>query len=199
MEPILHGIILAFGLILPLGVQNVFVFSQGATQPKLARAFPATITAAMCDTLLILLAVFGLSMIVLQFEWLRISLMITGISFLLYMGYVIWRSEPTANGTNKALPILQQVIFALSVSFLNPHAILDIVGVIGISALKYVGAEQIIFMVTCIIVSWLWFFGLTIAGAFVKKLDSQGNLMKIFNKFSALFIWGTAIYLFIGL
>ena len=199
MEPILHGIILAFGLILPLGVQNVFVFSQGATQPRLARAFPAAITAAMCDTLLILLAVLGLSMIVLQFEWLRISLMITGILFLCYMGYVIWRSEPIANGMNKALPIRQQIIFALSVSLLNPHAILDIVGVIGISALKYVGAEQTIFVVTCMIVSWLWFFGLTIAGALVKKLDRGGNLMKIFNKLSAIFIWGTAIYIFIGL
>ena len=86
MEAILHGIILAFGLILPLGVQNVFVFSQGATQPKLLRALPATVTAALCDTFLILLAIFGLSVIVLQFEWLRISLMITGILFLLYMG-----------------------------------------------------------------------------------------------------------------
>ena len=122
MEAIVHGIILAFGLILPLGVQNVFVFSQGATQPKLIRALPATITAALCDTFLILLAVFGLSIIVLQFEWLRLSLMIVGILFLLYMGYAIWRSEPTTSKTNKALPIRQQIIFALSVSLLNPHA-----------------------------------------------------------------------------
>ena len=199
MEAILHGIILAFGLILPLGVQNVFVFSQGATQPKLIRALPATVTAALCDTFLILLAVFGLSVIVLQFEWLRISLMIVGILFLLYMGYAIWRSEPRTTKTNKALPIRQQIIFALSVSLLNPHAILDIVGVIGTSALKYVGTEQVFFTIACIIVSWIWFFGLTLAGAIMKKLDGTGGLMNIFNKCSALFIWGTAIYLFIGL
>jgi L-lysine exporter family protein LysE/ArgO len=199
MEAILHGIILAFGLILPLGVQNVFVFSQGATQPKLLRALPATVTAALCDTFLILLAIFGLSVIVLQFEWLRISLMITGILFLLYMGFAIWRSEPRTTKTNKALPIRQQIIFALSVSLLNPHAILDIVGVIGTSALKYVGTEQAFFTITCITVSWIWFFGLMLAGAVMKKLDGTGGLMNIFNKFSALFIWGTAIYLFIGL
>jgi L-lysine exporter family protein LysE/ArgO len=198
MEAILHGIILAFGLILPLGVQNVFVFSQGATQPKLLRAFPATITAALCDTLLILLAVFGLSIIVLQFEWLRLTLMIVGILFLLYMGVAIWRSEQKTE-TNKALPIRQQIIFALSVSFLNPHAILDIVGVIGTSALKYADMEQILFTLACIVVSWIWFFGLTLAGAVMKKLDSKGGLMKLFNKCSALFIWGTAIYLLIGL
>ncbi|PED05945.1 LysE/ArgO family amino acid transporter [Bacillus pseudomycoides] len=199
MEAIVHGIILAFGLILPLGVQNVFVFSQGATQPKLIRALPAAVTAALCDTFLILLAVFGLSTIVLQFEWLRLGLMIAGILFLLYMGYVIWRSKPTNSETNKALPIRQQVIFALSVSLLNPHALLDIIGVIGTSALKYVGTEQVLFTIACITISWVWFFGLTLAGTIMKKLDSTGNLMNIFNKCSALFIWGTAIYLFVGL
>lgn len=199
MEAIIHGIILAFGLILPLGVQNVFVFSQGATQPKLIRALPAAVTAALCDTFLILLAIFGLSTIVLQFEWLRLGLMIAGILFLLYMGYVIWRSKPTTNETNKALPIRQQIIFALSVSLLNPHALLDTVGVIGTSALKYVGTEQVIFTIACITVSWIWFFGLTFAGTVMKKIDGTGGFMNIFNKCSALFIWGTATYLFIGL
>lgn len=199
MEAIIHGIILAFGLILPLGVQNVFVFSQGATQPRLIRALPATVTAALCDTFLILVAIFGLSAIVLQFEWLRLSLMTAGILFLLYMGYAIWRSKPTNNETNKALPTRQQVIFALSVSLLNPHAILDTVGVIGTSALKYVGTEQVLFTIACITVSWIWFFGLTLAGTVIKKIDSAGNIMNLFNKCSALFIWGTAIYLFCGL
>jgi len=199
MEPILHGIILAFGLILPLGVQNVFVFSQGATQPKLLQALPATITAALCDTLLIVLAIFGLSVIVLQFEWLRISLMVVGILFLFYMGYAIWRSEPKAKETGKALSIRQQIVFALSVSLLNPHAILDIVGVIGTSALKYVGTEQFLFTISCILVSWIWFFGLTIAGVAMKRLDGKGALMNIFNKCSSIFIWGTAIYIAIGL
>lgn len=30
MNAILHGVMLAFGLILPLGAQNVFIFQQGA-------------------------------------------------------------------------------------------------------------------------------------------------------------------------
>lgn len=101
--------------------------------------------------------------------------------------------------TNKALPIRQQIIFALSVSFLNPHAILDIVGVIGVSAIKYAGKEQFLFTITCITVSWIWFFGLMIAGAFVKKLDGKRNVLQLFNKFSAIFIWGTAIYIFLDL
>lgn len=195
MEPLLHGIILAFGLILPLGVQNVFVFTQGAMQPNLFRAFPATITAAMCDTLLILLAVFGLSAILLQFEWLRIGLLMVGVVFLLYMGYAIWKSKPAITETNNALPAKKQIIFAISVSVLNPHAILDIIGVIGTSALKYEDIEQLLFTLACISVSWIWFVGLTIAGGVLKKLDRSGRILMIFNKCSAIFIWGTAIYL----
>lgn len=199
MEAFLHGIILAFGLILPLGVQNVFVFSQGATQPNLLRALPASVTAAICDTLLILLAVFGLSLIVLQFEWLRITLMAIGIVFLLYMGYSIWRSNPANTENSEAFPIKKQILFALSVSLLNPHAILDTIGVIGTSALKYSGAEQMMFTIACVFISWLWFFGLTLTGASFKKLDGSGKLMRVFNKCSAVFIWATACYLASGL
>lgn len=32
IQTILHASLLSFGLILPLGVQNVFIFHQGATQ-----------------------------------------------------------------------------------------------------------------------------------------------------------------------
>jgi len=50
-----------------------------------------------------------------------------------------------------------------------------------------------------VLISWLWFFGLTLVGASFKKLDSSGKLMNIFNKCSAIFIWATAIYLLSGL
>ncbi|BDH60393.1 hypothetical protein MTP04_05230 [Lysinibacillus sp. PLM2] len=199
MEPILHGIILAFGLILPLGVQNVFVFSQGVTQPRFIKALPATITASICDTILIMLAVLGISMIVLQFEWIRLILLIGGILFLLYMGKVIWSSGAASLEGKDALPIKKQILFALSVSLLNPHALLDIIGVIGTSAVKYNGQDQLLFTVTCIVVSWLWFFGLTIIGACLKKMQISSKVFILFNKLSALFIWGTAIYLLVGL
>jgi len=199
MEAFIHGIILALGLIVPLGVQNIFVFSQGVTQPNIFKAIPAAITAAFCDTLLIILAVFGLSMIVLQFEWIRLILLIGGIFFLLYMGKVIWSSNSAELEGKPALPIKQQILFALSVSLLNPHALLDTVGVIGTSALKYKGSEQILFAVASISVSWIWFLGLMIVGAGLKRLHIPGTLFVILNKLSALFIWGTAIYLLISL
>ena len=199
MEPILHGIILAFGLILPLGVQNVFVFSQGVMQPSLINAIPAAITAAICDTFLILLAGLGLSIVVLQFETIRFVLLIGGILFLIYMGFVIWHSNAATLQNKEALPIKKQIIFALSVSLLNPHAILDTVGVIGTNAVKYNDQEQWYFLCACIFVSWLWFFSLMLTGATLKKMHISPSIFSVFNKISALFIWGTALYLLVEL
>ncbi len=206
MEAILHGFILALGLILPLGVQNVFVFTQGAVQPRFARALPAVIAASLCDTLLISLAVFGVSAIVLQIEALRFGLMLAGVLFLAYMGTTLWRAHPTAEtaepspgkavpASAQALPASRQILFALSVSLLNPHALLDTVGVIGTSALAYEGTAQLRFAAACILVSWLWFAALAGLGSMLRSLDDSGRWMKIFNRGSALFIWGTALYL----
>ncbi|WP_075980535.1 LysE/ArgO family amino acid transporter [Bacillus massilinigeriensis] len=197
MEPLLHGIILSFGLILPLGVQNVFVFNQGAIQKQFNQAIPAILTAAICDTLLIYLAVAGVSIIVFSFEWLRNLLFIGGFFFLLYMGFMMWKSSPDQRSEqdSNTFSAKRQVIFALSVSLLNPHAIMDTVGVIGTSSLAYSGLEKWIFMIACICVSWIWFFGLAIAGRRIGKVNPGGQFLKRINQASALIIWGMAIYI----
>ena len=93
------------------------------------------------------------------------------------------------------MPLKQQMVFALSVSLLNPHAILDTVGVIGTSALAYTGMDLLLFTCACIGVSWLWFLGLIFAGSTMKHVDPTGRVMTVFNKCSGLFIWAMALYL----
>jgi len=198
LETIIHGFILALGLILPLGVQNVFIFTQGATQPSLIRALPASITASICHTMLILLSVGGLSFLIMQLEWLRMVMMIGGVLFLLYMSVSIWRSAPSGEMDGTALPIKKQILFACSVSFLNPSALVDIIGVIGTSSLQYSGSELVLFTASCIIVSWIWFFALMLVGSRMKYLHNQRKVMIIFNKSAAIFIFAMAIYLMAG-
>ncbi|MGN4423302.1 LysE/ArgO family amino acid transporter [Bacillus cereus group sp. MYBK30-1] len=195
-EAIIHGIILAFGLIIPLGVQNVFVFNQGASQPNIWRAAPVVLTASICDTLLILIAVQGVSLVLLTFSWLTTTLYMIGFFFLMYMGWVIWKSNPSNDvHQEKSMPLKNQVIFAASVSLLNPHAILDTIGVIGTNSIQYIGSEKWAFTFATIIVSWIWFISLAMAGKFLKRLDSTGKTIIVLNKFSGLIIWGVALYM----
>ncbi|NPC91666.1 amino acid transporter [Bacillus sp. WMMC1349] len=200
LAAIMNGMVLAFGLIIPLGAQNVFVFNQGASQPKFKRAIPVVITASLCDTLLILLAVLGVSLIVLTLPVLKTIIFTIGLIFLIYMGWSIWKSDSgNLSEQEAAMPIKKQIMFALSVSLLNPHAIIDTIGVIGTNSLHYEGMEKTAFTLTCIIVSWIWFLGLSLMGRLIGHIDSDGNFLRIINKISALIIWGVAVYISIQL
>lgn len=196
LTAIFQGILLSAGLILPLGVQNVFVFNQGVTQPRLVRALPVILTASLCDTALITLAILGISVVIVTIPAIKFVLFLLGILFLIYMGIVTWKSKPAATlSDEKALSPKKQIAFAASVSLLNPHAILDTIGVIGTSSIHYVGKEKLVFAIACILVSWTWFFALAVVGRQVGKLDKSNTFMTYLNKASALIMWVTAVYL----
>lgn len=196
LEAFIHGALLAFGLILPLGIQNIFIFNQGATQKRFGKALPAVITAAICDTLLISLAVAGVSVVVLRVEGMEQLLSLIGFFFLMYMGWIMWKSNPQ-DGQNEIGPYSarRQITFAASVSLFNPHAILDTIGVIGTSSVFYDAHEKVVFAFASILISWLWFLGLALVGSRVSQLMKSASLMKRLNQGSAFIIWGMAIYL----
>ncbi|ALC92223.1 lysine transporter LysE [Bacillus sp. FJAT-18017] len=197
MEALLHGMLLAFGLILPLGVQNVFIFNQGAVQSRYKGALPAILTAAICDTILILLAVGGVSVIIFRFSWIQNLFFTVGCLFLFYMGWTLWRTNVSPVKKEKATVVSakRQVAFAASVSLLNPHAIMDTIGVIGTTSAIYPGFEKGLFAMGCVAVSWLWFFGLAFAGRKTGQLDTDGILLKKLNRVSAFIIWVLALYM----
>lgn len=197
-EAFIHGFILALGLIIPPGVQNVFLFNQGALHSRWSRALPAVITASICDTILIVAAVYGVSLLILGSFWLKTILICGGIIFLFYMGWNLWSSPISMKEGEEEVnkfSAKKQILFAASVSLLNPHAILDTIGVIGPSSLKYEGEEKLLFAGACILVSWLWFVGLAILGRGSRNLDRSGKLLLFLNKMSAVVMWAAAIYL----
>lgn len=198
VQAILHGMILAFGLILPLGVQNIFVFNQGAQHARFRSTLPVVLTAAVCDTLLISAAVGGVSLVILSLRWVTPVIYGAGILFLTFMGWRIWHSAPAKDESGRLSP-KGQILYALSVSLLNPHALLDTVSVIGTSSLQYTGAVRWAFAAATVAVSWLWFLGLAAAGRQLGRLDASGKVMKGLNTVSTLLIWGIAVYMGIQL
>jgi len=193
------GLFLALGLIVPLGVQNIFIFNQGANQEHFLHALPSVITAIICDVILILSAILGVSLLVLQIPWLKTLIYIFGAIFLLIMGFVTWNTKPMRfQAGMKPLCARRQIVFAASVSLLNPHALIDTIAVIGVNALHFFGREKLAYTLGCVLVSCLWFFGLSVAGHFLHRLDSSGRYLRIVNKISALVIWTVGIYI-IGL
>ncbi len=193
---IIHAIFLAFGLIMPLGVQNIFLFNQGASHKNISGFLPSVITASICDTFLISLAVLGVSILVLKIAFLKYAILIVGFFFLVYMGYSTWAAA-SQNFSSKieTMSAQKQIIFATSASLLNPHAIIDTIVVIGSNASRYNHHDKIIFTITCILVSWVWFFSIAFMGHKIREFDKAGFLIKNINRVSAIIIWLVAIYI----
>lgn len=191
-----HGFLLSFGLILPLGIQNVFIFNQGVFHKRWVRALPAVLTACICDTFLILLAVLGVSIVVFKFAWLSYTFGIIGFIFIIYMGWMTWKSSSSTQEeqSGQIWSVGRQIGFAASVSLLNPHAIMDTIGVIGTSALAYSGWPlRIVFMLGCVATSWMWFFALMTAGNILKSAKHAQAIQKVINRVSAIIMWVCAL------
>ncbi|PTI40643.1 lysine transporter LysE [Staphylococcus succinus] len=188
LQPLIHGFLLALGLILPLGAQNVFVFNQGANYKSIFKVLPVIITAGICDSLLIILAVLGVSVILLSFPILQVTIYCIGLVFLLYMAWSMWMAKPERVNTTRPMSTKKQITFALSVSLLNPHAIMDTIGVIGTNGAIYEGVSKGIFMIATLSVSWLWFFLLAILGKALGHMDTSGKYIMMINKISVVII-----------
>ena len=195
----LHGFILSAGLILPPGAQNVFLINQGANHKKFIHALPAVITAGLSDTLLIILSVAGVSLIILSIPTLQLAMYIIGFLFLSYMAISLWFTKPeTAEAPVKLTPY-KQVAYALSVSLLNPHAILDTAGIIGTNSTAYTGSALVLFTFSCIVVSWIAFIILVLLGRLIGNFDSNGKITGYINKISAVVIFIIACFILINI
>lgn len=195
---LIHGFILAFGLILPIGMQNGFILTQGALHKRWAQTLPTVITAGFSDTLLISLAVLGVSGAALHIAVVRYSLGVVGVVFLIYMGVMTWRKDPmnVADPDATAWTAKRQIGFTLSISLLNPHALIDTLAVMGGSAVMYTRfLDRLAFGLACISVSWFWFFMLATAGHFFGQVAMRNASGRILNQISALMMWASAVYL----
>ncbi len=190
----LHGFMLALALILPLGPQNTFVISQGATNRQYRQTLPVVFTAAMSDTVLIVFAVLGVNVVLVAVPALQDILTVLGIFFLVWMGIQSWRAPVVNNLSDDKIgaywTLKRRVGHAWRTSLLNPHAILDTVVVIGGGAAIYVHpAQKIAYTVAAVTVSWLWFFLLSMAGRFLGRLRNQGRTLRWINRSSSGIMW----------
>jgi L-lysine exporter family protein LysE/ArgO len=192
----LHGFLLALALILPLGPQNTFVLSQGATTPRWRFTWPVVVTAALCDSFLIGVAVAGVSLVLLAIPDLKLGLSLAGVAFLLNVGYRTFRAPvaldrvETGTGT---WGLGQRVRYSLSVSLLNPHAIMDTVVVIGGGAALYNHpAEKWAYALAAMLVSWLWFTALSLVGRGLHRVAATPTAARWINRGSGTIMWAVA-------
>lgn len=168
MADYFSGLLLGFALITPIGAQNLFVLNQGLTV-GFPRALIAISIAGLCDTTLILLGAGGASLVLNRLPEMRAALLVCGVVFLLYLGLRSLHAQPEEIHVTTARQPVTIAFQTVGVSLLNPHAILDTVGVIGTAIVAQPPATRTVFASGAVSASWLWFLILGIAGALVQS------------------------------
>lgn len=181
----LAGLVLGFGLITPIGPQNVFVVGQGLAV-GLPRALWAVVAAAVCDSLLIVTGAVGVSAVIERVPAVRTTLLVAGALFLTYLGVRAIRGAGqrlAADPEAVAVPPRKIVSRTVSVSLLNPHAILDTVGIIGTAIVAQPAAARGFFAAGALSASWLWFLLLAVAAAQARRYFTPRAIAN-FDRFS---------------
>ena len=127
----LFGLLFGLSTAFPVGVQSFVVMNQGL-RFGYPRVLFGIVTASLCGTLLIVAGAAGASVLLADAdEWGPVLLI--GIAFLAIFGVLAFRSPPEeeaeeVNSVGRHFPMIAQTV---EVSLFNPHAVLEMVGVLG--------------------------------------------------------------------
>jgi L-lysine exporter family protein LysE/ArgO len=195
----MKGFTLGLSMIIPIGAQNAMILNQGINRNHHMMA------AGLCafyDIVLIAVGIMGGSFILNSNDILFTLLTWGGILFLIGYGASSYQSalspEKTnsdpSNTTHKSLKVV--IVTSLVVTFLNPHAYIDTMMVIGSVGGQFEGMNKIYFMVGTMAASIVWFFTLASGAAKLSKVLAKPKVKQGIDMAIAIVMWVIAASLF---
>ncbi|MGV2871412.1 LysE/ArgO family amino acid transporter [Colwellia sp. E150_009] len=194
----LKGFTLSLSMIIPIGSQNSMLLSQGINKNHHLMTAGLFI---LYDALLISLGVLGGSLILSANPLLFTLLTWGGILFLLSYGAMSFKASVDGIKTGKNKIQTQKswkviVLTSLIVTFLNPHAYIDTVMVIGSVGGQYNGDSKIYFLLGAITASFVWFSTLALSAAKLSVYLSKPKVKSTIDFAIGLVMWFIAWSLF---
>ncbi|MBL4942529.1 MAG: amino acid transporter [Colwellia sp.] len=195
---IIKGFTLTLSMIIPIGSQNSMLLSQGINKNH------HLMTAGLFmlyDAILISLGVLGGSLILSSNDTLFSLLTWGGIVFLLGYGAMSFKAaligvtaDANAVVTKKSVKVV--ILTSLVVTFLNPHAYIDTVMVIGSVGGQYAGNAKLYFLIGAISASIVWFSTLALGAAKLSVQLSKPKIKSGIDCAIGLVMWIIALSLF---
>lgn len=181
MEFFTQGFLLQASLILALGAQNIFLIDIGT---KKKNHYLAAAICSVCDMALILLAVLGVSGMLVKTIEFKVAIGLLGASFLLY--YAVIKLVESIKGVSSesqdsqkfALSRRLVILTTLSFTLLNPHVYIDAFFLIGGYSTRFdLAQHRLLFGLGAGVFSIVWFYFLvTFSSKFSHILTKEKNL-----------------------
>lgn len=179
----IKGLALGLSLIAAIGPQNAFILKNGIRKRFV---FITPLVTSICDTILIIAGVFGIGQFLNNYFVAKILLMLLGAIFLfIFAGKcflnVFEKSVLTPDKSHNYTSLRRVILYAIAVSFLNPHAILDSLIIIGSLSTKYDFNQSLYFAAGLITSSTLWFFSISILASTFSKYLARPMVWKVID------------------
>lgn len=196
MEVFIEGLALQASLILALGSQNLFIIEMGI---KRQHQWLIASICSVCDFILIMLGILGVSALLQSFGQLKALIGFAGLGFLLY--YAVLKLKEAFRGGNlfgrgseEVISQRKAILMTLSFTLLNPHVYIDTFFLIGGYSSKFDSLfSKILFGLGASAFSVIWFFclsgftarfsGLLMRGAFARGLAFASGVVLTYLAF----------------
>lgn len=195
--PFWEGFGTGAALIIAIGPQNAFVLKQGLQKNHVF------LTACLCfliDCFLITLGVTGVGAFLTTDPFFMKVSCWGGAFFLFYYGLRSFRSVISSHHLkldgSKTKPSFRATILTLlALGFLNPHAYLDAVLLLGSIGSSFPQEQRASFTCGALLASLLWFFSLAYGARFLNPLFKNPKSWKVLDFLIGCLMWGIGAHL----
>ena len=198
MQTAIAGFILSFSLILAIGAQNAFVLRQGLRREHV---FVVCFVSGLSDAILIGIGVSSFEAVSKALPWIAPAFLYAGAAFLLWYGAQNFRAalrggEVLEASQIKANSLKKTMLTCLAMTWLNPHAYLDTVVLVGSISTKY--DNQIAFAAGATAGSFTFFFMLGYGARLLAPLFAKPVAWRVLDMVVALTMWTIAATLLLN-
>lgn len=189
MQTFTAGFILGFSLILAIGAQNAFVLRQGLRREHV---FVVCFVSGLSDAILIAVGVSSFGRVSNLLPWLASAFLYAGAAFLVWYGWQNFRAalrggQALAASGLRAMSMKSTLLTSLAMTWLNPHAWLDTVVLVGSVSTKF--DNSVMFAAGAMLASFAYFFALGYGARLLAPLFAKPVAWRVLDLVVALTMW----------
>lgn len=197
LEAYFTAFLITAGIIMGLGPQNIFVIKQGI---RGKHVLLTVLICEFCEIVTVSLGALGAGYVFSQITILQKIIGVAGVLFLVFYGYKSFRSAfEKYDGVDIArqeISLKEVILASLSISLLNPWALMDTMVIIGGAASQYESISfMIIFVLGSFTASTIWFFTIGFGAKRMQNFLNTKRANKILDLTAAVIMWISAFYL----
>lgn len=192
----MQGFAMGGGLIVAIGAQNAFVFSQAV---RGNHTLAIMLLCCLCDVVFIGLGALGTGTAVAANPALATAAAWGGAAFLAWYGWGALRSAVRGGALKADAQVRDSlratVLALLAVTLLNPHFYLDTVVLLGSVSGRYPGAARGLFAAGAVSASCVWFATLSLGGRALAPVFTRPAAWRVLDGSVCLVMWWLAVHL----